>query len=109
MSLSWKEMSLRAKDERRTPVADEPVKKSRAKKNTRKWCGGHRGREHKYEWLRAPFDTDIKRPMKDRSYIEVCATCGRINRYCFNMYFSRIGQCVCGLHPKPPLTSQPCP
>jgi hypothetical protein len=73
MDGTWQEQAARRRDERATKMPDAPVK-ARGKKDRKRWCGGHEGREHQAEC----------RLYKDgrKTYLKgwrelVCRTCGK--------------------------------
>ena len=69
----WQERVNKRRDERATR-APEGRAKHRAKKNTKKWCKGVEGREHKPECQKGP---EIgKWYLEDWRFL-VCTTCGK--------------------------------
>ena len=69
----WQESAIKRKDFRATKAPEpEPPKPTRGKKDRKRWCGGHEGREHKLEcriykgWLGT-------KGWRER----ICTTCGK--------------------------------
>lgn len=71
---------------------EDKVKPTPSKKNKKKWCGGHVGRKHEYEWVKDKFSLNSA---TNPIYVFQCKTCGRIDNHCFNWYKNK---CICGKH-----------
>ena len=84
-----------ALDERREPLADSPVRTWPGKKDTKRWCGGHVGREHEPHWQPTRFALmrDYEPPWMDY----VCAVCGKKLDHCWPWRRST-EPCKCGHH-----------
>lgn len=72
-SSSYKAESVKRKEFRHSPV-EESVKKRISKKDTRKWCKGIEGREHKWEMRRPKNETIWRVPFRR---LNVCKNCGK--------------------------------
>lgn len=81
--------------ERSAKDPDPQVPKHGAKKDTRQWCKGKVGREHKPEWVRThmgwPFHNDAK-PW----YTLACKACGKHLDRCWPWLGEP--ECKCGHH-----------
>ena len=77
----WKQDSARRRDVRNAKDPNE-LKKTPAKKNRKRWCGGHVGREHQPKCM---MGADFKSIPKDRIFRRmylrtrylICTVCGK--------------------------------
>lgn len=69
---------------------EEPKKRPPAKKDTKRWCGGHVGREHDPQWMYGSNTGSHTR--------QVCTRCGKVMGWCGLWSFRAGGGCKCGLH-----------
>ena len=80
-STNYHASSLRRRNARQDKPADSPVRPSRGKKDRRRWCRGHVGREHKPVCLKYG---DVKQTMEiggkkifDDWRVLACSACGK--------------------------------
>jgi hypothetical protein len=76
---SWKASGIQRRDFRSTKNGPEIPKGSKRKKNTKKWCKGIEGREHKViHWVE-----------KNRwgSYVDKCENCGKEMKHYWKRFF----------------------
>lgn len=66
------------------------VAKHRSRKDTKRWCGGKEGREHRGRWISA--HSVVKSWMT-----KVCETCGKKLDHCWQIAWSK-KLCICGFH-----------
>lgn len=88
-AISWKVGSAIARDTRATKDPGTQVAKHSSKKDTRKWCRGKIGREHKPRWV-----SDHNKHYSSASIYE-CSVCKKHIEYCWPWGKSK---CKCGLH-----------
>lgn len=82
------------------PIPEDP-RKAPSKKDTKHWCKGKIGREHKLAWIDHPGfmltewqrDHNIE-PLK----LKRCSTCGKHFDVCWNSTWRNNSNCICGLH-----------
>ena len=81
------------KYKRKKKVEEEVEKPVAGKKNTRKWCKGKVGREHKLEWEKSSWGFSS-------TYVHICTVCGKHLDYCFESFwrFGKDKKCICGNH-----------
>lgn len=88
----WKEGALKRRDARHTKVSDEPTKsvKVAKKKDTKKWCRGKEGVEHKLECV--PYSATKKTTQKfyESWRLLICKTCGKE----MDTYFPSLGKFI---------------
>ncbi len=90
------------KKKKNKPLPEEP-KPSHSKKDTKHWCKGKVGREHKLEWIDAPnqhYSEWMRQHDIERYKIRTCTVCGKQFEYCWNSTWSGKQDCICGLHKK---------
>jgi hypothetical protein len=98
---------LRGWDCRRVPVGAPPEQpKHKSKKDTKRWCAGHIGREHDYQWVvDERFDyawiiSGTRTPADKQWYVLKCSQCGKQKDSCYALgHFNRV--CKCGNHKEP--------
>ena len=80
-------------DRKHEPLSDEhrPVP---AKKDVRKWCGGHEGRDHQWAWV-----IDDRLGLKEW-YTQVCRVCEKRLQICPPNGFRGKRPCACSHHPE---------
>jgi hypothetical protein len=88
--ISWRAGGVIIRDARATKEPETEIRHS-AKKNTKKWCGGKVGREHKPRWV-----SDHNKLYSSASIFE-CEKCKKHLDYCWPWGKS---ECKCGLHGK---------
>jgi len=83
-SSSWHASGLIARDERHTKT-EQQVARHGAKKNTKRWCRGRVGKEHKTEWRnwQALREHREDRPQDGHFFVLICTTCKREVDTCF--------------------------
>jgi hypothetical protein len=69
---SYRASGVMVRDARHVHNGPEAPRGARSKKDRKRWCGGHVGREHKPECI-------VKRQWNDRVrwYVLACTTCGK--------------------------------
>jgi hypothetical protein len=89
--------TLRGWDGERNPVPDVPAEpKRQSKKNTKRWCRGKVGREHRMEWIHdKKHDWGQARPPESGWWTYRCAECLKHFDYCWPI----AQKCKCGQHP----------
>lgn len=89
-------MTLRGWSGDRTTVDAPPaIPKHQAKKNTKRWCRGKVGVEHRFEWIHdTRYDYQLKSDPRTWWWTEKCIACGKHDRYCMAMF----SVCICGNH-----------
>lgn len=70
-------------------MPEEPKKRPPAKKDKKRWCGGHVGREHQKQWMYGTNSGTYTR--------QVCTQCGKVLDWC-GSFWSKTSDCKCGLH-----------
>lgn len=88
---SWHGSGVYARDMRATKDPEPQVGKHRSSKNTRKWCKGKVGKEHKGIWV---VESNRTTP---RWFTLVCENCNKHLDYCWP-FSHRIVKCKCGFH-----------
>jgi hypothetical protein len=68
---------------------EEPKKRPPAKKDTKRWCGGHVGREHDTHWIQWMEHSTSTRL--------ICKRCGKTLDWC-GSFWSKKSDCKCGKH-----------
>lgn len=78
----WQDRANKRRDERHTKEPDAQVAKPKAsKKDTKRWCKGKEGREHKTE-VRSYKDAKGVKWAHDGWFILICTACGKeLDRY----------------------------
>ncbi len=73
-----KQGAAKRRDARATKT-DAPARPVAAKKNTKRWCKGKVGREHKLECMKAPtlMLGDPPRDMHEHDRVLACTVCGK--------------------------------
>ena len=83
--------TLKSWNAERTVVADPPdIPKRGSRKDTRRWCRGKVGREHRYEWVESHRWASGNSGWKDLK----CVECGRLKDFCSGW----LSGCKCGAH-----------
>ncbi len=90
MSSDWQERSNKRRDERHTKEPEDS-KTPRSRKNRKRWCGGHEGREHT---LRCMPEDEAKpnNTIKLHAWYLVCTTCGRELDVWYERLSKRLGK-----------------
>ena len=73
-------------------MPEEPKRRPPAKKDKKRWCGGHVGREHDPQWEKPTSRLDASSMVR-----LTCAQCGKVLDYCWSWTAKNSG-CKCGLH-----------
>lgn len=84
------------------PLPEEP-KPRPVKKDTKHWCKGKVGREHKLEWIDWPNEHYSKWHADrgiERCKVHACTVCGKHFEICWNSVWKGKQECICGLHRK---------
>lgn len=96
--------ALRGWDGRVNVVKDPPAApRHRSRKDTKRWCRGKVGVEHRYEWVRderrdyAHALRGERTPDEKMWWHRRCSECLREAEYCAGFF----GECICGRHRKP--------
>lgn len=91
---SWHASGLLNRDARATKAPeDEELAHKARKKNTKRWCKGHVGREHQIVWIRYNTVHNNNR-LPDNWLIQRCKVCKRTFEYCR----SQMGKSKCQIH-----------
>lgn len=85
-----KALALKNYGDAPTPIGDPPAEpRHRSRKNTRRWCRGVEGREHRLHWQPGNFGWE-----------ETCSACHKRARICWH-WLGNHGKCICGQHDRP--------
>ena len=66
----WKKVRQKSKQEER-------IRSGKSKKDTKRWCKGKVGREHKFETFPFPIGMKLSPNREFNWLIDVCAVCGK--------------------------------